>query len=64
MRESAVALEDQREDVRPADGGDFELDEFSETAFDDLVRTTADLCQTPAAVIAIIVGERNGSGPS
>lgn len=51
-------VDDERESERQAALDAFELDEFAETAYDDLVRVAADVCQTPVALIAIVDGER------
>jgi hypothetical protein len=48
----------ERENARQRSLDELELDEFAETACDDLVRVGADVCQTPVALILIIDGER------
>jgi GAF domain-containing protein len=53
-----MATEDEREPARQAGFDELELDEFAETAYDDIVRVAADVCQTPVSVIAIVDGER------
>ena len=53
-KESSDKLEQRRQEALDQ----LELDELEETAYDDLTRLAADICQTPIALIVVADGSR------
>ena len=49
---------DELEQARQAELDSLRLDDFAETAFDDIVRTARDICHTPVALVSIVDGDR------
>jgi GAF domain-containing protein len=56
--EGLAVMDEGRELARQAGLDALHLDEFAETAYDDLVRVAADLCQTPMALVSITATQR------